>query len=127
MRFNMADLNPAVWVDIDEGRPEEGALCLRVLNGKKLEALRKKHLKKVQKRGVITEELDAEAYDREMWDYCIHDWKGIEDADGTPIPCTAENKLKLMSESPEFCKLVSGLLNDLEAIKAKRDEDAEKN
>ena len=53
----------------------------------------------------------------------LPDWFGIEDDNG-PIPCTRENKIKLMSESAYFAsfvgdgidKLTRGLAGDAERL-----------
>jgi hypothetical protein len=127
MRFDLKDLNPGTWMDVDDAKPEEGALCLRVLNSETRSTLHKKHTSRKNVRGRIIEELDEAAFDSGMWDYCIMDWKGICDAAGKPIPCTKETKAKLMAQSPVFARLVAGLLEQLNAMSTEQAEDARKN
>lgn len=127
MRFDLNNLNPGTWLDIDESKPEDGAICLRVLNDDTRRKLHKKHTSRKFVRGRQIEELSEPTFYAAMWDYCILDWKGICDADGKPIPCTAANKALLMAESPVFTNIVSGLLDQLNIEAAQRAEEAEKN
>jgi hypothetical protein len=53
---------------------------------------------------------EQEKKEREMiWDYAIEDWEGILDAKGKPIPCTLENKMKLMN-IPVFARFIGRCL-----------------
>jgi len=69
---------------------------------------------------------EQEKKEREkIWDHAIVDWKGILDSKGNEIPCTLENKMKLMS-NPMFARfmgrcfeLITGNAEDLKAAKEK--------
>lgn len=56
------------------------------------------------------------------WDAAIKDWKGILDKSGKEIPCTYENKLKMM-KIPVFARFITKCLDDLN----KEKENSEKN
>jgi hypothetical protein len=56
---------------------------------------------------------EQEKKERElMWDYCIEEWENILDSKGKQIPCTLENKLKLMN-IPMFARFISRCLQIL--------------
>lgn len=131
MQFDLENLNPGAWFDLVEGKPKDGRICLRVCNGKALEAIRAKTVKaRVEYRGGqrfeyadIKEDLHSEL----VWDYCIVDWENIQDAEGNPIPCTRANKVKLMRGSILFSRVVSGALARLADDIQQRAENAAKN
>lgn len=65
--------------------------------------------------------------EREMiWDHAIQSWEGILDKDGNAIPCTTENKVKLMS-IPMFARFVGRCLELLNLSEAERKAALEKN
>ena len=104
--FALKDLNPGIWFKFNEDDPESGEICVRPLNAQQMDAMRKKGIKKKveYKHGQRFEvqETNDEVFQEMLWDYVIHDWKGLEDDDGTPIPCTTENKLRLVLEHAGF-------------------------
>lgn len=71
------------------------------------------------------DELKAENED--AWDYAIVDFGNFKDSKtGEPIPCTRENKIKLM-KVPVFDRFVARCLQLLASSGIKIKEDAEKN
>ncbi len=67
-----------------------------------------------------------EKKEREMiWDHAIVDWENIIDSQGNQIPCTLENKMKLMSNSMfarfigRCFELITGNAEELKAAKEK--------
>ena len=48
-----------------------------------------------------------------MWDAMITGWLLYDNDTGKEIPCTTENKIKLMNESPKFAIAVSDCLESL--------------
>jgi len=71
------------------------------------------------------EQVKAERDD--TWDYVILDWENFKDAKTkTMIPCTRENKLKLM-RLPVFDRFVAKCLLVIDGSKAVQKEAAEKN
>ncbi len=131
MRVNFNDPNPGIWVNVDDKKPEEGRICLRVMNDDKLKELERNHTKPKKElfKGRIHEsvETDWDSRDRDFWDYVIVDWEGIEAEDGNEIPCKAENKFFLMRKNPDFSTFISEMLDKLREQKAERKEAAEKN
>ena len=129
-RFDLEDLNPSVKFLFDDIDPDGGSVTLRVCSGAALDEIRAKTVKtRVEyKRGGRFEvtETDDKAMSQGIWDYSITDWD-IEDAKGTPVPCTAANKAKLMSESPAFSKRISAFLSRLQEDLEADAEAVEKN
>lgn len=113
MKFNTSDLNPGVWFDDGQG----GELCVRVCNIDILQRVRKDtrkvELKVVEGRPYEMSQTDTSKEDRLIWDYCIVDWKGMTYEDGTPIPCTADNKILLMSQSIGFSTFFTECIDKL--------------
>ena len=72
------------------------------------------------------EKIDDDRLNEILWDYQIVNWH-ILDPDGNEIPCTLENKLKLMGYSTEFADWIIKCLNQLAADEKKRLERLEKN
>jgi len=131
MKFDMNNLNPGTWFYFDDEKPEEGRVCLRVCNGEILDQIdretvsRKVEYRKHQR--YETEDVDDKKRDLLMWDYVIVDWENLCDANGKEIPCTAENKAKLMTGSPFFFQFVSDCVDRLNAEQAAIREQEEKN
>lgn len=47
---------------------------------------------------------EQERLERELlWDHCIEEWENVLDTAGKPVPCTKENKLKIM-KNPQFAR-----------------------
>ena len=117
LRFDMTELNPGKWFFFDP-TDETAGVCLRVAPS----AVFRKISAKAEKKG----KTDQEIFDKELWDYCITGWKGIEDADGQEIECTTENKVRLMGGAPDFAIFVSEKLAEIRENKL-NDRDLEKN
>jgi hypothetical protein len=61
-----------------------------------------------------------------IWDHAIQGWEGILDKDGNEIPCTTENKVKLMG-IPQFARFVGRCLQIITGANAGMAEDEAKN
>ena len=124
--FNLKDLNPGTWFDVEGG----GRICLRVCGADKLREIRKQTVKKQKeyKNGqrFVFEETNEDLQSKLIWDYCIVTWENFLDAAGKPIPCNAENKSTLMGNSPFFSKIVANDMKKL-AVEENEDEELEKN
>ena len=131
MKLNLKDLNPGTWFKFDEGDPESGSICLRVLNSGKLAEIRDKTVKtKVEYRGANRyeyQDMDNAARDRIIWDYCIADWKGLVDDEEVPIECTTETKIALMNGHVGFSLFVESCLEKLNKLNDIHSEYLEKN
>lgn len=70
---------------------------------------------------------EQEKREREMiWDHAIQSWEGILDVNGAPIPCTLENKMKLMNV-PVFARFIGKCLTTLSGATAEKKAAVEKN
>lgn len=130
MRFDLDDLNPGKKFYLDDDDQEQGYVCVRVLSPSERNRIARETRREVvkMKRGkpYTTVEIDEDKNGVMIWDYCISDWL-IYDSKNKPIPCTAENKVKLMEGSPRFAKLVSGFLEIAAELDATEAEETEKN
>jgi len=62
----------------------------------------------------------------EFWDATIVDWN-IKTPNGNLIPCTAENKYKLIHYEPRFVRYANKCLQLMAGTKEKQEENLEKN
>jgi hypothetical protein len=121
--------------------PEEdaGKVCIRIADPETVESIQAQTRKKVSEfawnpksrameRVTFYDQTAAqEKKERELiWDFAIQDWKDIIDTKGNQIPCTLENKLKLMS-NPQFARFVGRCLQLISGANAETAEGAEKN
>jgi hypothetical protein len=114
MKFNMKDLNPGSWFKFDEDDPESGRICIRILNAAKLAEIRdttvKTKVEYVKGDRHEFKNIDDAARDSIIWDYCIVNWEDLIDDDDSPIECTTENKIKLMTEHVGFQSFVENCM-----------------
>jgi len=100
---DLTDLNPGIWFYFNESEPEKGGFCVRPLDSDALAAINKETVTKkmVYKRGKRYEaqDVDSEKNQEMMIDRTLPDWK-VFGKDGAEIPCTLENKLTLIRQSP---------------------------
>lgn len=62
-------------------------------------------------------------FNEEVWDFSIVDWNLIT-PNGDKIPCTRENKTKLMRKSPKFASFVGDCLEELRnSVKGKKESE----
>ncbi|WP_432736111.1 hypothetical protein [Maridesulfovibrio sp. FT414] len=131
MKFNLENLNPGTWFNFDDSNPESGRICVRRLNaatGKRLSRECTSTVRKFSKgKPYEVSEFNEDQFDLRFYDYVIVDWEGVEDENGTPIPCTAENKKVLAQESIFFQGLIAEAMEKLEIEQAEKEEAAEKN
>ena len=76
--------------------------------------------------GTNVDEGRSRAINDELTDFCIADWL-LLDAAGNQIPCTRENKLKLVKGHPPFAKWIVDCLNELRTGEAAQSEAETKN
>ena len=117
MPFDIDNLNPGCWFDSPFGDGERvrfrvpDAAALREIDRQTLErrveyiqprkANGKPDRRAALQRIEYDEVIDAGLREQLMTDHCIVDWE-IKRPDGTPIPCTTENKMRLMQGSIDF-------------------------
>lgn len=126
-------------VDYAEPQPGAARVCLRIADAETLEKI---HAQTRAKKAEFvlnpqTRQMERVVYydqapdqakkERELiWDHAIVDWEGIEDADSKPIPCTAENKMRLIN-IPEFARYIGRCLQIMGTAEADQAEASEKN
>ena len=127
------ELNPGTAFHMLGG----GTVYLRVCAGDDLREIRKKTVKKAKEykridgnlQRLTFEEVDEELQSQLIWDFCIVNWENLySDKEKTKlIPCTTENKLKLMGKSLTFSKFVGESLQTLRGDDEVKAEEIEKN
>ena len=132
MRLNLDDLNPGTFFPFDEFDNDSGGVTIRLANGEKMEEINKKTTKKkAEYRRHVRHEYvveDEKKRSELLWDYVIIDWKGlIEDKNGVEIPCTTENKIRIMRGSVKFSNFVSLCIEALTTETESIEEGLEKN
>lgn len=139
MEVNFDELNPGTFFPFDEDAetPEakKEGVTLRVLTQEKLDEIRRKTQKKLSKiagsppRHITYYEYKTGGEEEEFmltWDYCIINWHGVT-SKGQQIPCTTENKVKLMKGSPEFSGFILKCSTKLNQAMGLEEEELEKN
>ncbi len=125
MKFDLNNLNPGTWFDVDEG---EGRVCLRICDIETIKRIRKQTVKKRKEYRLnqryaydeVNEDLDFEL----TWDYIIIDWKELYDINDKEIPCTKENKILLMSQSVKFASFIAECTDELSRIEEKEEKES---
>lgn len=130
------ELNTGAWFDMPDD-PDGARVCLRVMA---IGILKKIHKETTSKKTEYKklgrgrdyqrfeyDDPDEEKREQLLWDYCITDWEGIFDTDGTGLECTNENKIKLMNGSVEFALFIGNCLETLNMAQDKDREDEGKN
>lgn len=121
--------------------PEEGAgkVQLRIADSDTLERIQSETRKKQSEfvLNKVNRQMERVAYfdqtpaqekkERELiWDHAIMNWEGILDSNSKPIPCTLENKMKLMSV-PIFARFVGRCLQLISGASDSAKAELEKN
>lgn len=121
--------------------PEDGAgsVCLRIVDPETIENIHSQTRKRVKEfvHNPKTRAMERVEYDEQtpaqkkkenemVWDHAIQDWKGILDKDGNEIPCTLENKLKLMNVS-QFARFVGRCMQIISGSNDRAAEEKVKN
>ena len=117
--------------------PEEGAgkVCVRIADAETMDAINNQTRKRTSENvyNPKTRQMERITYyeqtpaqekkSREMlWDHAIKAWEGVLDSEGNQIPCTLENKMKLMSNAVfarfvgRCLQIISGAVVDGKAL-----------
>ena len=110
MRFDLDDLNPGRWFPFDPSNPDGDGICLRVVPTVELRRMQTDCT--IKGKGI-----DQPKFDAALWEYCIVDWRGVQDASGSEIECNAENKSILMGGAPDFSDFVTVCLDKIRESK----------
>ena len=119
--------------------PDSGRVRLRIADVEAIDKIRAQ-TRKVVKEFVLnpkTRQMERVEYEDQtpsqkkaendmIWDYAITEWEGILDKNGDEIPCTPENKARLMNV-PVFARFVGRCLQLITGANAGAAESAEKN
>lgn len=128
MKFDLENLNPGVFFPFEDS---EGGITIRLASGEALNDIDKKCVKKKveYRKGQRYEVVNVNDEKRStlLWDYVIVDWEGVTDLEGNPIPCTQENKHRLMIGSTRFSNFVSKCVENLAEDIEEIEEELEKN
>jgi len=152
MRFDLSDDAKGEWFkffrsEIKENgdvtyldpEPDAGRVRIRIAGTDVIESIREQ-TRKVIKEFVLNKQsrkMERVEYEDQtpeqkkkegelIWDHAIQGWEGILDKDGNEIPCTTENKVKLMG-IPQFARFVGRCLQIITGANAGMAEDEIKN
>ena len=119
--------------------PDAGRVCLRIADAEAVERIQAQTRKKKAEfvPNPKTRQMERVEYEDQtpsqkkaendmIWDYAITEWEGILDKNGDEIPCTPENKARLMNV-PVFARFVGRCLQLITGANAGLAEGAEKN
>ena len=128
MKINTKNLNPPIWFNFPN---TDASVCLRICAGDDLDEINSKTIRKEieYKDGnryeyrIVDEKLRNELF----WDFCIVDWKNINDENDSPVPCTRENKVLFIGKMPKFTSFVADCLERVGQIIMEQRELEEKN
>jgi hypothetical protein len=122
------DGKPAESVCFKQIDPDEHRLVREQYKGKKINTPLLNTLTKAMELNVSYEQTpEQEKAERmEFWDKTITDWD-LKGPEGQPIPCTKENKYKLVKGHMPFLRFCNRSLQILSNAKAEGEKAAEKN
>lgn len=121
--------------------PEKDAprICLRIADAETRELIAaetqtKKHeyvlnskTRQMERVAYIDQTPEQAKKEREMiWDHAIMAWEGVVDTEDKPIPCTLENKMKMMNV-PVFVRFVGRCLTLMSGAAEEKKAASEKN
>jgi hypothetical protein len=133
MPFDLSNLNPSTKFMYSENGEETGEyICLRLASDadnkrffnsigvkEKVEQIYNPKTRQMDRQTYFhTNEDQREQFNEIVWDFSITDWKLFstekdEDDNYIEIPCTTENKIKFMRESPLFATWTADCLETL--------------
>lgn len=84
-----------------------------------------------EKKNRLLPKFNSEHKDRLDYDWVIETWEDLQDTDGNEIPCTLNNKMKVVENHQSVCDWIDKMATDEDegvyAIKRKAMEDEVKN
>lgn len=131
MNFDLDDLNPGIWWDFVPGKPEMGAVRLRLMSSDELlrvtQATTKEGVEYRNGKRYTKPIVDMETQNAMVSDYIIVDWRGVLNSKGEDIPCTAENKALLLGKSVIFSEFVATCLEKMKESLNEKEREVTKN
>lgn len=122
-KFTFGDPKDETWVSIRICAGDDYRIIQKECSKKKAEII----TSGVRPQRLTYDDIDEDKLNEMIWDFCIVDWGGFVDKFGNPVPCTRENKKKLMGGSVKFAAFVAKKLDELRKIEEAIGEDDEKN
>lgn len=121
----------ASWFEMEGG----GLVQLRTLSVQEFKEIRRRTVKRREVYKTVdgkasrfeVEDVDDDLQNNLYWDAVIVGWEGLTDRNNTEIPCTTENKIKLMTRSRKFLAFISESLQKLQEAENERTEAELKN
>lgn len=126
------------WLPVDTDSDER--VCFKQINPDRYREIKEKHkgkkinvpVQNIQSRAmeVVSQYEQTPAQEKaermDFWDEHIVDWN-IKNPSGTPIPCNAENKYKLITGEPRFVRYANKCLQIMSGVKEAEAKSQEKN
>jgi hypothetical protein len=135
-RSEISEKGDVAYLDPED---DAGKVCLRIATPEVIEEIQSQTRKKTAEFALNpkTRQMERVQYfdqtpaqekkERELiWDHAIQDWKGILDVNGNEVPCTLENKLRLMNNQ-QFARFVGRCLQLISGAASAAKEGAEGN
>ena len=114
-----------VWIEFDN----DVSFKIKYASPEIIRKLRKGHTKKRWRGGVRIDDTNEDAFESELWDKVIVEWKGITNPDESgkevEAPCTTKNKLKLIAVSAEHANFIIERAGDISIFTDVAQEDKE--
>jgi len=118
MPFDLGRTEEGTWIEYPWGEGEK--YCIKPLTPDKIRHFTKLTTRKVRDRaGQEVEKADEERHRELLYDYLLEAWEGVT-ANGQPVPCNLENKLKLAGLSGKRANWIVDMAIDLANDEAQR-------
>jgi len=128
MKFDLDNLNPGTFFEFED---DDGGVTIRLANSDAMREIDKATVKKKisfhRGQRYEVDVVDEALRSNMIWDYIIIDWENVTDSNGVDIPCTFENKAKLMRESVKFSSFIASCVEQLTDNMSLYEEELEKN
>ncbi len=113
--LDLNNMNPGTEFDFGDGIKVKLRAC-SLADWREIDKVTSKEQREYKKglTYVYTTVSNQPARNRLVWDKCIVDWSGIITPDNAPIPCTTDNKILLMENSPSFAAKVIEAMTKLQ-------------
>ena len=137
--FFGSEVKPDGSVQYLDPEKNAGKVCLRICDTEALESIQAQTRTKKSEfvRNPVERKMERVTYfdqtpeqmkkEQELiWDHAIIAWENLLDKEGKPIPCTLENKLKLMNH-PQFARFMGRCMEIMTGAAAEAEKVKEKN
>lgn len=124
MKLNLTGVSEeGIWVRYDD----DVEFKIRYVSPAFARKSRLKHTKPKWFRGQQTDDTNQQAWNDDLVDHMLEDWKGVELESNVPAPCTKENKQKLMDLSGSHATFIIEQAQDLSLFDGRDREIERKN